>query len=125
MENIDCFHLLTSSDKLDRLCHNRSDTQCRTTACITIKLCQNDTVKIKAVIECLCRIHGILTGHGVNNEECLVGIDGILQSFYLVHHLFINGETTGGIYNNDIVALCLSLLYGIVGNLYDILVSIF
>ena len=41
----------------------------------------------------------------------------------LIHHLLINGQTTSGIDDDDILALTLSVLDGVLRNLYWILVT--
>ena len=125
MEHIDCFHLLACTYKLDRLYNHRTDAECSTASCVTIKLRQYHAVEIKPVVERLRRIHGILTGHRVNHEERLVRIHSILQPFDFVHHLLVYCESTGGIYDNHVIVLCLSLLDGIAGNLHNVLVSFF
>ena len=122
MEHVDGLHLLASTDKLDRLGNHGADTEGSTTTSITIELGQYDTIEVEAVVELLRRVDGILTGHGIDHEESLVWTEVILEIADLVHHLLINGKTTGGIDDDHVVAIGLSLLDGMVGNHAHILV---
>ena len=122
MEYIHGIHLFTRTHKLDRFGDNGADRQGCTTAGITVKLCEHNSVEIETIVELLGSVYGILTSHRVNHEESLIGIDSLLEVGNLVHHLLVNSETSGGIDDNHIVALGLGLTYGIVGNLHNILV---
>ena len=122
MEHVDGFHLLTSTNKLDRLRHHRADTQGSTTAGIAVEFSKHNTIEVQAVVKLLGRVHGILTRHGVHNEQCLIGVHGILQVSYLVHHLLIHGQTTSGVDDDHVVALGFSLADGILSDGYHILV---
>ena len=46
----------------------------------------------------------------------------ILQRLYLVHHLLVDSKTTGGIDDYYIIALCFSLMNGMVGYFINVLV---
>ena len=48
---------------------------------------------------------------------------GFLDGRYLVHHFLINGQTTGGIDDDDVFALSLGVLDSILRNLHRILVA--
>ena len=115
MEHVDSLHLLASTDKLDRLGYHSADTESSTTTGITIKLGKNHAIEIKTVVKLLGCIDSILTRHRVNNKM-------ILKTADLVHHLLVNGQTTGSIHDDNIVAIGLSLLDGMVGNDTNILV---
>ena len=93
-----------------------------TTAGITIELGENNAVEVEAVVEFLSCVYGILTGHGVNHEEGFVWTEMILEIADLVHHLLINGKTSGCIDDYHIVAVGLSLLDSMVGDTEHILV---
>ena len=104
MEHIQGFHLLTRSDELNRLVHHAADTQCRSTTGVTVQLRQNDAVKIQTVIKLFCGIDCILSGHGIYHEQRLRRRDSFFDSRYLVHHLLVHSQTTGGIDDHYIVA---------------------
>ena len=122
MEHINGFHLLARTDKLNRLCDNGADTDCRSASGVTVKFCQHHAVEVESVIKLFRRIDCILTGHRVNDKQCLVRINRVFQRLDFVHHLFVNGKTSCGIYNNDVTALRLCLFYGVLRYLYNVLI---
>ena len=122
MEHVNGVHLLAGTYKLDWLGYHGTDTEGSTTAGITIELGENNAVEVEAVVKFLGCVYGILTGHGVNHEEGFVWTEMILEIADLVHHLLINGETSGCIDDYHIVAVGLSLLDGMVGDTEHILV---
>ena len=98
----------------------------RTTAtCITVELGEYNTIKIEPFVECLGGIYGVLTGHGVNHEKDFCGVGFFLDVGDFVHHLLIDGETSGGIDDYYIVAVFLGLLDGCFGDFYGVLVALF
>ena len=121
MELVDSFELLARTDEFDRLVDYRTDRQCGTTACVTIEFRQNNTVEVEAFVEFLGGIDSILTGHGINHEEDFVGVNGFLDGCNLVHHLFVDSQTTGSIDNDEVVTFSLSLLNGVLCDGYRIL----
>ena len=122
VEHVDSFHLLARSYKLNRLRNHRAYRKSRTATGIAVEFGQDHAVKVQTVVKFLSRIHGILSCHGVDNKQCLVGIDVILQALYLVHHLLIHRQSACRIDDNSVIAFCLRLADGIVGNLVHILV---
>ena len=124
MEGVDSFHLLTRTDELDGLGNHSADTQSRTTAGITVELGQHHAVEIQTVVELLSRVHRILTRHGVNHEQGLIGIHRLFQGSDLVHHLLVNSQTTGGIDDDHVVPLGFGLADSVIGNLHHVLVPI-
>ena len=105
MEDIQCIHLLTHPDELNRLIDDGTDGEGSTTAGIPVKLSEDDAVEVKAFVEGLGRIHSVLPCHRVDDEERLRGADSTLDLFDLTHHLFIDSQTTSGVDDHDIAAL--------------------
>ena len=124
VEQVDGFHLLARTNKLDGLGHHRADTQCGTAAGVAVELGQHHTVEIEAVVEGLGRVDGILSRHGVDDKQGLVGTNMILQTFYLGHHLLVHCQASGGIDEHCVVAFRLGLLEGVVCYLVDVLVVV-
>ena len=121
MEYVDGLHLLSGTNKLDRLSDNSPDTQCRTTTRVTVKFGKYHTVEVKPVIKLLGSVDSILSSHGVNDKESLVGVQSLLERCYLVHHLLVNGKSSGRIDDDGIISLGLCLTDGVVGYSHDIL----
>ena len=122
MEDVDSFHLLTRTDEFDRLRDHGTDREGGTTAGIAIELCEHHAIEIEAVIELLSGVDRILTGHGVDDKQCLIGMDMLFERRDLIHHLLIDSQTAGGIDNDDIVTFGFGLSDSMVGNLIDVFV---
>ena len=120
MELVDGIELLAGTHELDGLVHHRADGEGRTATGVTVELGQYHAVEVQAVVEFLGRVHGILTGHGIDHEEDFVGMDGLLDGGNLVHHFLVHGQTTGGIDDNQVVTFGLGLLDGVLGNLHGV-----
>ena len=116
MEHVNGIHLLAHTYKLDGLGDNGTNTDGCTTTGVAVELGQHHTIKIETVVELFGGVDRILTCHGVNHEKCLVGVDRILQTLYLVHHLLVDGQTAGGIDDHHIIGVGLGLTDGILGN---------
>ena len=46
---------------------------------VAVELCEHHSVEVEAVVELLRGVHGVLSCHRVHDEECLIGIDGVLR----------------------------------------------
>ena len=97
MEDLQRLHLLASTDELDRLIDDTAYRECSTTTRVTIELGEDHTIEVESLVKLGCGIDRILTSHGVNDEECLIRSDRLLDATDLIHHLLIDGQTTCGI----------------------------
>ena len=84
--------------------HHRADGERSTTAGVTVKFGEHNTVEVEAVVELFGGIHSVLTCHGVDNKQRFVGMHSLFQRSDLIHHLLIYGQASGCIYDDDIVA---------------------
>ena len=121
MEDIEGLHLLAGADELDRLVDHGLDREGSTAAGITVHLCEHHSVEVETVVEGLGGLHGILTCHGIDHEEGLGRLDGLLDGSYLVHHLLVHSKTAGGIDDNQRVIFLCSVCYGILSYLNRVL----
>ena len=120
MEHIQRFHLLARTDEFYRLVDHRADTQCRTATSIAVQLRQYHAVEIQPVVELLGGVYGILTGHGIHDEQRLGWLDSALDSRYLVHHLLIYRQTTCRIDDHHVISHLSRLSYRLLRNLHRI-----
>ena len=121
MEHIQGIHLLACTYELDRLIHDRTDRERRTTTGITIQLGQYHTVEIQTLVELTRRIHRILTRHRIHHEEGLFRLDSRLDRSDLLHHLLIYRQTTRRIDNHHVIALGFGMLNRMLRDLYRVL----
>jgi hypothetical protein len=68
-------------------------------------------------VKCLRRGDGILTRHGIDNEEDLVRLDALLDGFNFFHHPVVHVQTTCGINDHDITRILPGMLDGLHRNL--------
>ena len=55
-------------------------------------------------MECISDADRVLTRHCIDNEERVVRLDCRRDVCDLTHHLFINGETTSSVNNDNVFA---------------------
>src|SRR5699024_1978898 len=76
-----------------------------TTAGVAVELREHDTGEVDAVEERLGGLHRVLTDHGVDDEEDLVRVDRAADVRGLLHELFVDAESTGGVDDDDVMQL--------------------
>ena len=103
MEEIEVLELLAVRGKDDGSTNNTTGAQDGTTTGVVVELGHNQTTEFQGVVEGARRLHGILSGHGVNNEEAVVRVRSAAHGLDFGHEGFVNGETTGGV-DDDHVA---------------------
>ena len=112
MEHVKVAQFFTRTDKLDRLTGNCPCGKSRTATGVTVKLCENQAVDSERFVERGCHIDGVLTGHGVNDKQDFVGLYLSFDIFQLVHKLFVNMQTAGGIQKNIVMSVILCERHG-------------
>ena len=79
MEYVQRLHLLTRTDELDWFIDHRADGQRRTASCIAVELGQYHAVKVETVVELLGGSHGVLTRHGIHDEQGLARLNSLFD----------------------------------------------
>ena len=125
MERLEVVELFAHADKLNRLAGNGLNTQGGTTTGVTVKLGQDHPVQFQPLVEFLRRVDRVLTGHRIADQINLVRVDGFRDHGDLVHHLFVNMQTTSGIKNHDIEAVFSGVFKTVLGNLNRVLNTVF
>src|SRR5512143_1930205 len=121
MELLERIGLLADTDVLDRLLENSVDRQRRATARVAVHLRKYYASDAKSVVEALRDLHRFLAGHSVSNEKNFRWMKRLLQVAKLVHHLFVDLKTAGGIDDHDAIAIALRLLDTGLRDLHDVL----
>ena len=86
------------------------DRQRGTTAGVAVELGEHDAVVPDALEEGQRGGDGVLADHRVDDEEHLVGLDGVADVGGLLHQLGVDAEAAGGVDDDDVVQLALGLL---------------
>ena len=121
MEHVKCLHLFARTHKHNGFVYYCANRKSCTTTRVAVEFSKYYAFVVQAVVELFRCINSVLTRHGVNNEERVVGLSCFLNSCNLVHQLFVNSKTTCGIDNHRVVSLSFCLLYTLTSNLDRIL----
>ena len=81
------------------------DRQRGATAGVAVELGEDDAVEADAVEERLRGGDRVLADHRVDDEEDLVGVDGVADVGGLLHQLVVDAEPAGGVDDDDVVEL--------------------
>ena len=112
VEDLEVRHLLPGRGEEDRQAGHVPHGQGRAAAGIAVELGQDDAGDVDALLERVRGGDGVLADHGVDDEEDLVGIDGVADLGRLLHHLGVDAEAPRGVDDDDRVELGLRLLEG-------------
>ena len=121
VEDVERLHLFARSHELDGFVHHGPYAESRSAAGVTVEFGEYHAVVVKAVVEFLGGVHGVLSGHGIDDEKRFVGFDGSLHGSDFVHQRFVDGEASGGIDDDGVVALGLGFVEGGACNGYGVL----
>ena len=66
--------------------------------------------RVERLVEGLGRGHRVLAGHGVDDQEGVVGLDGPGDVPDLVHQVLVDGQAAGGVDDQDVSSEALGLL---------------
>ena len=113
MENFDIIELFAHADEFYRLASDISYREGGAASRIAVELRHDNARDIELFIKSLGNIDGVLTCHRVDDEEYLGGLRLLFDIEQLVHHRFVEMQTTRGIYENHIVAVFLGVTDGI------------
>ncbi len=116
VERVEVLQLLAVRREHDLLARDVGDRQGRATAGVAVELGEHHAVEADAVAERLGGVDRVLTDHGVDDEEDLVGADGVADVRGLPHQLLVDAEAAGGVDDDDVVDLGLGELDGVLGN---------
>ena len=104
MEALEVGQALTGGGEQDRSTGDAAHGQGRAAAGIAVELGEDHTGEADAVAESDRCVDGVLTDHGVQDEEDLVRGDRIADADRLVHHLSVHTQAAGGVHDDDVVA---------------------
>ena len=83
-----------------------------------------NTVEVEPFVELARRVHGILTRHGVDDEERLRRLDRRLDGRDLLHHRLVDGQTSRRIDDHDVEGVLAGVLDGVLRDLHGVFVPL-
>ena len=124
VEDLQRIHLLAAGDKLQRFVHHRADRDRRTAARVAVELREHHAVEVEPFVELARRVHGILTRHGVDDEERLRRLDRRLDGRDLLHHRLVDGQTSRRIDDHDVESVLAGIPDGVLRDLHGVFVPL-
>ncbi len=116
VEGFEVLELLPRRGKQDRSTGHVDDGQGRATARVTVELGKDDAIKTNAGPKLLRRAYGVLPDHRVNDEENFVRLNGVPNLTQLLHEFAVDGESSRGIDDHDVVEVDFRVLDRIARN---------
>ena len=110
MEQLDAVQLFAGAGEFDWLAGDGPHGQRRAAAGIRVQLRHEDAVDPKLLVEARRRVHGVLTGHRVQEEHDLRGLHRGLDVAQLRHQRVVDVQTAGGVDEHHVVAVGLRVL---------------
>ena len=104
VEEVEVLELLAGGGEGDGPADDLLDRQGGAAAGVAVELGEDDAVELEGLVERLGRGDGVLAGHGVDDEERVVGLDRVGDAPDLVHQLGVDGEAAGGVDDDDVAA---------------------
>ena len=120
MEHVECLHLFAGTYKENGLVDHGAYGECRTASGVAVQFGEYHAFIVQAVVELLGGVHRILSGHGIDHKERVVGLGGLLDGSDFLHQFLINGEASGSIDDDGVVAFGLGLLDTLACNLHGV-----
>ena len=72
---------------------------------VAVELGEHDAVDAEGFVKRGGGVHGVLSGHGVHDQQDLVRLHRRLDALELVHELLVDVQAAGGIEEDDVVAV--------------------
>ena len=102
VEQVEVLELLAGRREGDRAADDLLDRERGAAAGVAVELGEDDAVELEGLVERLGGRDRVLAGHGVDDEERVVGRHGLADAADLVHHLGVDGEAAGGVDDDDV-----------------------
>ena len=125
MERLDVLQLLADTGELDGLACDCADGKRRAASRVAVQLGQHHGIDVQPLVKALSGVHRVLTGHGVHDQHDLVGLDGGLDVFQLVHQRLVHMQTAGGVQKHHVMAVLTGVEDGLLRRLHRVLRSLF
>ena len=116
MEHLEVFELFTGTDVHDGTVEHFFDRQSGPASGITVDLGQDDTVDRDGLVEGLRRCDRFLSDHRIDDQQGRIRTYGSLDLSEFLHQLRVDGESTGGVDDDDVTAQFRSLGTSRLGN---------
>ena len=121
VERLQRIGLLAHAHELNGLTGHLAHRKRAATTGIAVELGDNHAVKVGALGKGRDDVDDILAGHGIDDHQHLIGLDGLLDVHGFLHHLLVDLQTTGGIDDDHVTQVVDGLLNGALGDIDRVL----
>ena len=104
MEELERVVLFAGSDKLYRLSGDLLDGKGGAAAGIAVHFGEDESVEAELLVKLLRAFDGVLSEHGVGNEQNFVRLDRVFDLAKFLHQRFVNVQASGGIDDEHVVS---------------------
>ena len=105
VEALELVELLARGGEQDRLAGDGLDRQRGAAAGVAVELGHHDAVELDRLGELLGDVDRVLAGHRVDDEQHVVGLDGLPDPHELVHQLLVDVQAAAGVDDQHVLAL--------------------
>ena len=103
---------LANAAKQNGRSRHLADAQGGAAACIAVELRENHARDVEQFVEVFCCLNRVLTDHRVDDQVDILRVDRAFDGFELAHELFVDGEASGRIVDDQVAALLLGFGLG-------------
>ena len=125
VEGLDVGELFADAGELDGLARDRAHGDGRAAAGVAVQLGEDDAIHAQLLVEGIGDGDGVLTGHGVDDEEDLLRLDRGADLAQLLHELLVDVQTAGGVDDDRVAAIVARVFHGLFGDLHRIALALF
>ena len=104
VELLELAELLAGGREGDRAADHFLDAERRAATGVAVELRHDHAVDRQGGVERLGHAHGVLTGHRIDDQERVVGLDRLGDLAHLLHQLGVDRQATGGVDDEHVAA---------------------
>jgi len=104
--------MLAGADELDRHAGDGFDRQGGAAPSVAVELRHDDAVQLQGLVERLGAVDRVLTGHRIDHQINLVGIDPAVDRRELAHQLGVDVQPAGRVEDGHVGADLARVLHG-------------
>ena len=104
VERLQAVGALAGADEADRQAGDAADAERRATTGVAVHLGQHQSGDRQPMVERLGHLHGLLAGHGVDDQQRLGWRHRAGDAHQLVHHRLVHVQPAGGVEQHDVHA---------------------
>ena len=125
VEGLDVGEFFADAGELDGLARDRAHGDGRAAAGVAVEFGEDDAIYAQFLVEGVGDGDGILTGHGVDDEEDLLRLDRGADLAQLLHELLVDVQTAGSIDDDRVAAIVARVFHSLPGDLHWVALTLF